>query len=150
MSAELDDDVAAFKAGFFCGATAAHAAELNPLNFSRVIGDRAEISAELIASATGSFDMRDLLVIRPFLRREQIQDNGARKCGDALHALVINFVGFVCRPMIILMAAGKKIEHWNSFGIECRHIRRKIRIFLQHCAETGRNIPLFNEFSPDG
>src|SRR5688500_2245983 len=50
LARELDDDVAAFEPRFFSGAATAHAREFHSRDFRRIIRNRSEIRAQILAT----------------------------------------------------------------------------------------------------
>src|ERR1043166_3844044 len=94
LAAELDDDVAAFQTSLLRRTAAAHAAEFDPFDFDRVVGNRADIDAKLLAGAAGGTALCHLQVIRPLRGGQEIGNDRLRELRNLLHASVVNFFGF--------------------------------------------------------
>src|SRR5437870_560217 len=122
LAAEFDDDIPAFESRLFPRAAAAHPTQLYALDLGRVIGDRAQVGAQLFTPATPGLAMHDLQIIGPLGSAQEIEDNVAREFGDALHALVVNFAGLVGGTVIVLVAAREKMHHRDALRIKRRHV----------------------------
>src|SRR5204862_2750807 len=120
-ASELDDDVASFQPGLLGGPAAAHPAQLDPLNLGSVVGNRAKVGAELLASAAAGVAVRDLQIIGPLRRSQEVGDELTGEAADAFHALVVDFVRRVGRAMVILVAPGEKVNHGHTFWIKRRY-----------------------------
>ena len=148
LAAKFHDDVAAFQARFLSRAAAAHAGEFHAGNLGRVIGNGAEVGAQILATATAGISAGNGEVVGTLRAFREVGDEGAGELRDAFEAVVVECVGLVGRAMVILMAAGEEIQHRHAFRVERRGVGGQVGIFLEREVEAGGDVAFLDELAP--
>ena len=98
---DLDDDVALLQPGLLGGPAADDAAEQQPFDVGRVVGNRAGEHAHAGAAAAAVGRLIDLGELRRVGRVADPPDDRRRELDDAIEVLVVDLVGGVARPVVV-------------------------------------------------